>query len=601
MPILLFLILVLSLFAGGLMPDITGPGPAPTPEPLSVSKYTQPGSHPVGVTPAYFHDPDRPFDGWNANHATDNYQTTLKAINDAGENQIVAAHIWYPAAPGANARPATFDDFAQSASPAFRQAYDSSALFFLSGITNAQGQSAMDLAFSQPQTAQAIAAQLKERLVNSQYQAPIAPGNFPIIIAAHGLGGNSLMWTTFAEYLASHGYIVVAPSFISDSATPKVLDSPDSRFAQSATPDAVNAAYQTILGEQKVISGFFRYFFGQELPPAGPGNADGGGDGAPGMPPSLTAIPGGGQRVGQMMAEFFTQRVGDVATIIDGLESLNQPPADCRAQYAARGQTNHANQICGMFANALDLDRIGILGHSLGSMTAQFAVAQDHRLTAAVGYNNGPPRYWEPQGIFGHGLAPDGQPAGNPNPVMQIHGSEDAFVQNVFRGLMWNTLQAAGGDPLEIWTLEPEQAVPTNENPQPIARNAYTRATGDKIIISVKDVTHGTLVDDFLAAVTPENPITVNGEPYWNDIAPAARKPVGNDVFNPAFTGQPFTPLNWGQIEGQNVYLPAFIRNYYTLNWFDYYLKDDPTALRFLQNPIESQNILDIRSSITPK
>ena len=592
MAILLFLILALSLLAGGLMPDIAGERPAPGQKSGEVAKYTQPGGYPVGMSPLYFHDPARPFDGWNASHATDNYKATLKAINDAGENQIVAAHVWYPAAPGADARRATFDDFAQSASSVFRQSYESVAFYFLSGITNEQGQSVMQIAFSDPETAQAIADQVKERLINSYYQAPIAPGSFPVIIAAHGLGGNSIMWTAFAEYLASNGYIVVAPSFISDSSTPNVLDSPDSQFAQSAGVDALNAAYQTILNEEKVIPGFFRYFFGQDLP-GGPG-------GAPDFS-NLTAVAGGGQRVGQMMGEFFTQRVGDVSTIIDGLESLNKTDAACQSEYAARGQTAHAAQVCGRFADAIDLDHIGILGHSLGSMTAQFTVAQDPRVAAAVGYNNGAPRYWEPPGIFGDGLAADGQPAGNPNPVMQIHGSEDAFVQDVFRGLMWNALQAAGGDPREIWTLEPEQALPTDENPQPIARNAYTRATGDKVIISVKDVNHGNLVDDFLAAVSRENPIIVNGESYWNVITPAPRKAVGDDVLNPAFTGQPFTPLNWGEVDGQPVYLPAYIRNYYTINWFDYYLKGDQSALRFQDNPIADQNIIDLRSSITPK
>ena len=181
---------------------------------------------------------------------------------------------------------------------------------------------------------------------------------------------------------------------------------------------------------------------------------------------------------------------------------------------------------------------------------------------------------------------------------MQLHGSEDAFVQRVFRDLMWNVLESAGGDPREIWTLVPERALPTDENPQPVARNAYPRATGDKVIISVKDVAHDTLVDDFFAAAGPENPITVNGRNYWNVAAPVPRKAVGDDVFNRDFVGELYTPLNWGQVAGVTVYLPVFIRNYYTLNWFDYYLKGDHSALRFLENPVADQGIVDLRSSV---
>ena len=596
--LLLLIGFLLSAFLPGGPPDMGmgTPGGMVTPGSMTGDEqspqiYVDRGNYQVGMTPLYFHDPDRPFDAWNAEHGSEGYQATLKAVNDAGEKQIVAAHMWYPVRQDATGRLADYADFAQSESPVFRQAYQQAGAFFAFNLTNAAGQSAMEIVSANPAIIQGLSAAMSERLVDSLYQPAIAPGRFPVIIAAHGLGGNSAMWVKLAEYLASNGYIVVAPSFISDSGLPNVFDSPDSQYAQSAGADAVNAAYRTILGEDKVIPSFFRYFFGQEPPPE---------VGESRLPAQLelTAVPGGGQRVGELMAGLFTQRVGDVSTIIDGLESLNRSAADCEAQYAARGQANHGAQVCGMFANAMDLDHIGILGHSLGSMTAQFAVAKDPRLAAAVGYNNGPPRYWEPEGIFGDGLAADGQPAGNPNPVMQIHGSEDIFVQGVFRDIMWNVLAAAGGDPEEIWTLAPERALPTDENPQPIARNAYTRATGDKVIISVKDVSHGTLVDDFFAIASPDNPITVNGADYWNAPMPTPRKSVGEDVFDRDFVGEPYTPLNWGTVNGVDVYLPVFLRNYYTINWFDYYLKGDRSALRFLENPVADLGIIDLRSSV---
>lgn len=70
---------------------------------------------------------------------------------------------------------------------------------------------------------------------------------------------------------------------------------------------------------------------------------------------------------------------------------------------------------------------------------------------------------------------------------------------------------------------------------------------------------------------------------------------MGQDALDPAFQGEPYTPLGWGSVDGYEVYLPSFIRNYYTRNWFDYYLKGDEAGLRFAENPIAEQGVLDIR------
>ena len=564
------------------------PTPATQTSDLVPEAYVERGQYGVGVRVVYFHDANRPFDSWNANHASDGYKETLAAINEVGENQIVHAYMWYPADSSGSTRKATLDDFAQSRSAPFQNQYQSSLQFMLSSLA-IDGTTPLNM-FSDRATLTAIWSEAQKRLIDSMWEAPVADGQFPIIVAAHGLGGDALSWSTFGEYLASHGYVVVAPNFISDGSAPKVFDSPDSRYAQAASQQEVDRAYQTILGEFKVIPGFYKYFFGYQ--------GQIGFDGPQGQL-DLRALPDGPQKVGEMMGEFFTQRVDDVETIIDGLESMNKGEDACASEYSARGQSNHGAAVCGAFAGSFDMENIGIMGHSLGSMTAQFTVARSERFAAAVGYNNGPPRYWEPVGIFGDGLAADGQPAGNPKPIMQIHGSEDAFVQNVFRGLMWNLFGAVGGDPEDIWVLESERVLPTDENPQPIARNAYTRATGDKVIISVKDVNHGSLVEDFPSLVSEQTPIVVEGKRYWSAPAPAPRKAVGEDTLDSGFQGAPYTPLGWDTVGDSEVYLPTFVRNYFTRNWFDYYLKGDAGGLRFMENPIEDKGILDIRSVIS--
>ena len=552
-------------------PTLTAaPPPSPSPEPATslADEYMSRGEYPTGVRRVWFHDPERPFDGWNAEHASAGYKRTLAEINAAGERQIVGALMWYPARDDSAARTASFDDLRSRAS--FGAAYGYGAQYWISTLAGGSGASRA-----------ALVEAAKERLANSLLDAPPADGAFPVIVAAHGLGGTALQWSTFAEYLASRGYVVVAPGFVADSSAPRVFDSPDSQFARNAGAGAVDSAYRTIVGEGKVIPGFYKYFF----------ERDGG----------LTAVPGGGDKVGEMMAGFFVQRLGDVETIIQGLDSLNKSADGCAADYAARGQPNHGAEICGAFAGALDMDAgVGVMGHSLGSVTAQFAVAQNDRAAAAVGYNTAAPRYWEPPGIFGDGLAQDGQPAGNPNPVMQIHGSEDAFVQSVFRGLMWNALSAAGGNPEDIWVLAAERETPTDENPQPISRNAYARATGDKAIILVKDLDHDSLTSDFPTLASRQNPLIADGESHWTDGARTSRrKAVGEDVFNSAFRGDPFQPIGWRTSGGEELYMPTFVRNYYTRNWFDYYLKGDQEAgVRATRNPIADTGLLDVRTEM---
>lgn len=559
---------------------------------LDVDEYTEAGPYRVGLARLYFHDVERPFDGWNARYASAGYQAVLNEINAAGERQIVAAHLWYPARAGDSARAASLADFSGSRSRYFSDAFEK---MFIRNA--AQGLSGPDLRpdedlFSRARLSGAISRQINARAIRSAYAPAVADGRFPVIMAAHGLGGVSAAWASFARYLASHGYVVVAPSFVSDSGAPHVLDSPDSAYFARAGAAGVERAYRTLLGEFKVIPGFYKYFFGHEAqigfgePPAGL---------------KLSAVAGGGGRVGRMMGALFEQRVGDLQTIMDGLESLDKDRESCLADYRRRAQPRHGAEVCGAFDAALDVGRIGVMGHSLGSMTAQFAAARDDRIAAVVGYNNGPPRYWEPPGIFGDATAADGQPAGVSKPFLLMHGSEDAFVQSIFRGLMWNVLAAAGGRPEDIWLLEPERVPPSAQNPQPVARNAYRRATGDKMIISVKDVDHNSLVDDFKALSAKHDPFIVERKRYWVNTQPAKRKALGPDSLDPAFEGAEFVPLNWHLVQEKLVYLPTFIRNYYTRNWFDLYLKGERRVSDLAADPLADKNLLDVRASISSR
>ena len=487
-----------------------------------LAEFVASGPFAVETRRVFFHDPERPFDAWNATHASTQYQELLAEISATGERKIVPARIWYP------------DTTASSSE-------------------------------------------------NSKSDA----GPFPVIIASHGLGGNSHMWASFADYLASRGYIVVALDYLTDSSLPHAFSSPDSLYAQSVSSVKISQTYRMFTGEQKVVNNFFRYLFGitdlelafelfqkqvsEEI--------------------RESAQPGGVQRVGEMMAGFFTQRLDDIETVISGLISLNKDTITCKAEYTKRGQPLHGEEMCGRLSGALELTTMGAIGHSLGSMTSLMAAERIDNLKAAVGYNNGPPHYWEPQGIFGEGLADDGQPRSSSMPIMIIHGSEDAFVQTIFRVIMWNTYVAAGGDPADIWQLEGERLLPTEENPQPVARNFYNRAVGDKAIVLVRDLNHDALVSDFLAKSARFSGVI---RKFTSN-----RKAVGQDVLNPNFVGRPFKHIGWEKLNGHDVFLPVFIRNYYTRLWFDYYLKGDPEGLRFKENPISELRKIEVRMEIS--
>ena len=91
-----------------------------------------------------------------------------------------------------------------------------------------------------------------------------AEGKFPLILLAHGLAGNHGMWSTLGEFLASHGYVVAAPTFVSDGGLPLVFHDQDSPFARQASAEELRQAYELLLGQVKVVPYFYRLLFGQE-------------------------------------------------------------------------------------------------------------------------------------------------------------------------------------------------------------------------------------------------------------------------------------------------------------------------------------------------
>ena len=540
------------------------------------------GPHAVGMATSFAVDNRQRFDPWNGAYGNAEYRALLRRIDAAGQTRTVVFQLWYPAAPdaagsgpagarsplpAAGGRRADFFDFffrddSLSDWIAERGHYLAPALIRLRGggaLAEAEGREAW--------------AELARRVLGAPLGAwvgaPPADGRFPVIVLAHGLGGSHSMWATFAEFLASHGYVVAAPTFVSDGGLPLALNDPDSPFARQAAPGDLRQAYDTLIGQPKVLPYFHRLIFGRE-------------DGSPPEafdPRSESVVPGGVERASAMMRNLFRQRVSDVGLVLQTVRLLGAEAESCRAALAATGSTSAARDLCGLLAGRIDAQRAGLAGHSLGAMTAQLGANHLPGVAAAMGINNAPPFSWTPPEMFGAGETEEGLPAGSRKPVAILIGDEDDFVQNVFIGFLQGAVAAAGGDPAAAFPLAPERAAPDRmENPQPVALSAWRRAMSDRALVIVRDVDHGILVDDF-DRYFPW-PQFRRGEQPFAQTPERVRKPTGAAAFEmPTGPGEPYTLLGWAEAPGHGeIYMPHAIRDWYARAWFDWYLKDDPAA-----------------------
>ena len=562
------------------------------------------GDYAVGAKIGFAVDNRQRFDPWNTAYASDAYRAMLRKVEASGQPRTVIFHLWYPAEADRSAgrlggsrspwpavsgeraqmgdyffRDETFVDPVLRSSVLFPDSYgrlhfrDGGALSELSG-------GAMQEAF------EAVGKRYFAALRGAYIGAPpaSAPDGFPIVVLSHGLGDNYSLWNFLGEFLASHGYVVAAPSFVSDSGVPLVFHDPDSAFAGQASADEKREAYGLLMGERKVIPNFLRLMFG-----AGSAGAF--------DPARAKAVPGGVRRATTMMQNLFRQRVADVGLLIHTMKLLGAERADCAAGLNSMGATSAARELCGLLAGRVG-NTVGLAGHSLGSMTAQMAVNHIPGVAAALGINNGAPFSWTPEEFFGGGLTPDGLPVGSRKPAAQLIGDEDDFVQQVFVGLFQNAVAAAGGDPETAFPLAPERAVPERRaNPQPVALSAWLRQTSDRVLVIVRDVDHGLLVDNF-GRLFPWPEFGKGALPFG--LSPSGRrKAVGGEIREQGFSGAPYDRLGWAEAgDAGAVYMPHLVRDWYARAVFDRYLKNDEDARRRLQGSDPFGDLTSVRREV---
>ncbi len=554
------------------MPAPTSAARQPAPMAVATSAMTEPpvepldslpaetayGDYAVGTATGFAVDNRQRFDPWNSAYASPRYREMLRRVEASGQTRTVVFQMWYPATPDTSAGRLDGPRSPFPAAEGQRASYADS-FFQDSGVL-----SALMGGGAQPGSDRILAAPRGAWL-----DAPPADGKFPLIILAHGLGGNHAMWGSFAEFLASNGYVVAAPTFISDGSPALVFHDEDSPFARQSTPEEVGQAYRMIMGEFKVIPSFYRLMFGIDAP---------GFDAQGSINPSTAKIaPGGIERATTMMRNLFRQRVSDVGLLTHTMRMLGEAPDACRTSLESMGATSAARGLCGLLEGRIDGERVGVGGHSLGSMTAQMAVNHLPGVSAAMGFNNAPPFTWTPEEIYGAGETEDGLPIGSGKPVLIMVGDEDAFVQGVFSGLFQGAVSQAGGDPAAAFPLEDERALPDRiENPQPVALSAWRRAVSDRILAIVRDVNHGTLVDDSGAG---------RGAGQQLPRKPTGQASLTSSMFGPpGAAGESYTPLGWAALgDGTEAYMPHVIRDWYARIWFDWYLKGDEDAHSLLK------------------
>ena len=567
---------------------------APAQPLTSLPEHAFYGDYAVGVATGYAVDNSQRFDPWNAAYGRPEYRALLRQVEASGQTRTVMFQLWYPAPadaskgrsrgprstfPARSGRRANYYDFYSQAGElsaqlgAAVQVILPQFIHLRTGGTLAEAdQAAQEAAFAE------IGQRILDTSLGAWQDALPADGEFPLVLLAHGLAGSHGMWSSLGEFLASHGYVVAAPTFVSDGGLPLVFHDEDSPFARQASPQELRAAYELLLGELKVVPYFYRLLFGLDVQGFGPPEGF--------DPASAKVVPGGVERATTMMRNLFRQRVSDVQLVLRTVRLLAEATDTCRTGLSSLGASSAATNLCGLLAGRIAGDRVGIAGHSLGAMTAQLAANHLPGIRTAIGLNNAPPFSWTPEEMYGAGESRDGLPVGSRKPLLLLIGDEDDFVQRVIIGIFQAALAQAGGDPAEAFPLEAERAAPDRmKNPQPVALTAWRRATSDRGLVIVRDTDHFTMAEDF-ARLFPW-PKFQNGELPFGQTPARSRKPTGAQAFDPqASPGASYSQLGWQALgEAGDFYLPHVIRDWYALLWFDWHLRGDLEARRRLAGP----------------
>ncbi len=428
----LCIILICALFAA------CGEDPATNVD--SAARHDTP--YAIGSTTFFIHDDTRPYD-------------SVSGV-DTGIRTLVT-EAWYPvdhdvARSGDFAR-ATYGDYVFGDRDVHRLMMTKTTFFHLTpetvreGVTDARIDQAIEELFT------------RER--GSYVDAPMAAGDapWPVVVMSHGDAGSRYNMESVCEYLAAHGYLVIAPEHTGNS--------PYSMTGRDPALESDAGFRETMAGVMPHLSELGAYgeeeHYGQSYTPLSSGRG------------SLEFL--------QNLDRSLLQRLNDLRAALRQLERMN------------------AEGFAGAGSGTLDLDDIGLMGRSFGGATTLVGLAMEPRFTA--GFAVVPPGWSDPRpALPPEALAPPGQEsvlfaADGPFPLTDISkptvllsGAEDALII----GLAAQVAEASGG------------ALPTADNPHPLLYAAFAATDAAAAWGLLADSNHATF--------------GVSGGYWWPDLKP---------------------------------------------------------------------------------
>lgn len=278
--------------------------------------YTVAAPYEVGNSTIFIHDNSRPID-------------SVAGITKGVRTLIT--EIWYPVEHSSvttTMTKSTYGDYVFGNKDVHHLMMTKTSFFHLTpdtvreGVTNNQINSAIEELFT------------RER--NSYPDAPIATKGspFPLVLLSHGDAGSRYNMESLAEYLASHGYIIIAPEHTGNS--------PYSMLGSD--PALTDKASDTLKEIIPLLNNHGLYAY--EKP-----------DGQTYKP---TAREASFSTV-QQLDETLLERVNDVRASIDEATKINKN---------------------GSFAGKVDLNNIAIAGRSFGGLTSFLALDLEPRIKA---------------------------------------------------------------------------------------------------------------------------------------------------------------------------------------------------------------------------
>lgn len=392
--------------------------PKSNPDQLSMAANEHSQPYAVGSQTVFVHDPSRPYDS--------------VAGVDVGIRSLIT-EIWYPVEhkeiEGGDYHQATYGDYVFGDREIHRLMMTQTTFFHLTPETVVAGTSQADI--------EVAIDELFSRKRNSFTKAPLAgyQSRYPVLVMTHGDAGSRYNMQSACEYLASYGYIVIAPEHTGNS--------PFSLTGKDPLIDDALAAVKPFLNADGSYGSVEKY--GQTYTPLISGSA------------SAQALV--------QLDDAILQRIGDLRAVLSELDRMNSK---------------------GMFKGRLDLSNIGLFGRSFGGTTTLAGLALEPRFTAGAAIvplvlpdvrDRLMAEFRKPEGAESVILNASGRVSLDQinKPTMLLSGAEDSLIIGVGAALA----ESFNGE------------LPSPTNPLPVLRESYLNSQAPVIWGLLEDSNHG--------------------------------------------------------------------------------------------------------------